>query len=434
MTSRAESSVFWPGITPAISAIRASCQQCNRAAPSNPSAPPTALMNAEYPFQCICADYFRYEGCNYLVIVDRYSNWPIVERANDGARGLIDCLRRTFVTFGIPDELSSDGGPEFTSTATRAFLKDWGVNHRLSSVAFPHSNCRAEVGVKTVKRLLMDNTNLDGSLETDLFQRAILQYRNTPDRDTKLSPAMCVFGRPIRDFIPIPPGRYKPHSTWRETLLAREEALRNRHMLSAERLSEHTKRLPQLSVGDHVRIQNQVGQNPLKWDKTGVIIEVRQFDQYVIKVDGSGRVTLRNRKFLKKYVPVYPNPPPITVDKAGITHWPTLPNHTTKEKVAYQTPPNRPTDKQASQQPQVGSPMENPPYVHVTPGHDSQEDRPQPRPADTPPTIAEPLVNPDPPTSAPANHPPPPEVPPPSTPRRSSRHVRKPKWHKDFDM
>ena len=39
-------------------------------------------------------------------------------------------------------------------------------------------------------------------------------------------------------------------------------------------------------------------------DKTGTIIEVRQFDQYAIKVDGSGWVTLQNRKFLSKYLPV----------------------------------------------------------------------------------------------------------------------------------
>ncbi len=89
-------------------------------------------------------------------------------------------------------------------------------------------------------------------------------------------------------------------------MTAREEALRNRHMRAHERWSEHTKRLPPLQVGDHVRLQNQIGNFPKKWDKTGTIIEVRQFDQYAIKVDGSGRVTLRNRKFLRKYLPVIP--------------------------------------------------------------------------------------------------------------------------------
>ena len=34
-------------------------------------------------------------------------------------------------------------------------------------------------------------------LNTNKFQRAILQYRNAPDQDTKLSPAMILFKRPI---------------------------------------------------------------------------------------------------------------------------------------------------------------------------------------------------------------------------------------------
>ncbi|ELT96981.1 hypothetical protein CAPTEDRAFT_217178 [Capitella teleta] len=104
---------------------------------------------------------------------------------------------------------------------------------------------------------------------------------------------------------PVPVGE-PPHITWQETLALREGALRNRHMRGAEQWSEHTKRLPPLVVGDHVRLQNQVGLNPKKWDYTGVVVEVRQFDQYVIRVDGSGRVTLRNRRFLRKYEPYNP--------------------------------------------------------------------------------------------------------------------------------
>ncbi len=72
----------------------------------------------------------------------------------------------------------------------------------------------------------------------------------------------------------------------------------------AEKWTEHTKRLPPLKIGNHVRIQNQTGPQPNRWHKTGVVVEVRQFDQYVVQVDGSGRVTLRNRKFLRLYEPM----------------------------------------------------------------------------------------------------------------------------------
>ena len=48
-------------------------------------------------------------------------------------------------------------------------------------------------------------------------------------------------------------------------------------------------------------IQNQSGRFPKKWDKSGMIVEVKGHDQYVVKVAGSGRLTLRNRRFLRRY-------------------------------------------------------------------------------------------------------------------------------------
>ena len=122
MLARAESSVFWPGITSDIQQTRSRCNQCHQNAPSNPNAPPIAPISPAYPFQCLCADYFTYKGVSYLVIVDRYSNWPIVEKATDGANGLVKLLKNTFTTFGAPEELASDGGPEFTASESRKCL------------------------------------------------------------------------------------------------------------------------------------------------------------------------------------------------------------------------------------------------------------------------------------------------------------------------
>ena len=136
-------------------------------APSQPSAPLFPPTTPVYPFQSICADFFQHKDFNYLIMVDRYSNRPIIERGHDGSKGLIDCLQCTFATFGIPDKCATDGGPEFTAATTQQFLKEWGVHHRLSSIAFPHSNCRAEIGVKTVKQLITNNTDSHGSLDTN---------------------------------------------------------------------------------------------------------------------------------------------------------------------------------------------------------------------------------------------------------------------------
>ena len=122
------------------------------------------------------------------LFVSVYWLWSSLASSREGAKGLIHTLRDTFATYGTPDSITSDGGPEFVSHITRAFLKDWNVRHRISSAYHPHANCRAEVGVKSMKRLIAGNTGPGGTL-TDSFHKAMLTYRNNPDPETKSSPA-----------------------------------------------------------------------------------------------------------------------------------------------------------------------------------------------------------------------------------------------------
>lgn len=156
--------------------------------------------------------------------------------------------------------------------------------------------------MKTAKRLLMSNARPTGSLDHDRFLRAILQLRNTPDPDSNLSPAQIIFGRPLRDSLSFF-NRLEKFSNlhirplWRQAWAAKEEALRTCITRTTESLKAHSRPLRPLSLGERVFLQNQQGPNPTKWDRSGVVVESAGHNQCRVKVDGSGRITLRNQAY-----------------------------------------------------------------------------------------------------------------------------------------
>ena len=255
MEQRARAIVYWPGMSTDIRTTRASCADCNRNAPSQAATPPILSSPPSTPFEAVFADFFDYRGLHYLVVGDRLSGWVEVLSSTAGTTlgGSAD-LRSFFATFGVPEELSSDCGPEFLAGYTDDFLRLWGVRHRVSSVTFPQSNGRAEVAVKTTKRLLLSNTGPTGSLDHDCFLRAILQLRNTPDPDCNLSPAQIIFGRPLRDTLSFV-NRLEKFSNpnirplWRQAWAAKEDALRTRITRTTESLQVRSRPLRLLVLG-----------------------------------------------------------------------------------------------------------------------------------------------------------------------------------------
>merc|ERR1712082_16725 len=230
MNLRAQDSVWWPGCSRDIEAVRGGCMTCARNAPSQSATPPITPPVPQYPFQYVSSDYFAYAGVNYLVFVDRYSGWPSVYRCKDGtAAELVKVLREYFCTWGALEELATDGGATYMAASTQRFLADWVVRHRVSSAYNPHSNLRAESAVKTVKRLIARNVDPRRTLDTDALAMALLQHRNTPDRDTGRSPAQVLFSRKLQDAIPVRPEDLKLRPEWVLTSEARERALARRH-------------------------------------------------------------------------------------------------------------------------------------------------------------------------------------------------------------
>ena len=178
-----------------------------------------------------------------------------------------------------------------------------------------------------------------------MFYRALMTYRNTADRDTGLSPAETLYGRPLKDFLPYTPRgaveqrrRIPMQRTWTDLMTHRETALAARSTRDHEKWSATTKSLPPLRIGDHVFLQNQSGNYPKRWDKRGVVIEVLQNHQYRLRVDGSRRVTLRNRQFLRRFQameakPFVAQPPPIGIAVSPVRYIETTATTSSRQQV-----------------------------------------------------------------------------------------------------
>ena len=146
-----------------------------------------------------------------------------------------------------------------------------------------------------MKRILRNNLSADGSLNNNNFLAAILQYRNTPLPDINLSPAQILFHRQLCDTIPTHRSQYQLHKEWVVAANEREKIFSQSNKTTIDRYNQHTKPLKELTVGTNVLIQDK----NKKWKRQGVIVECLPYRQYRVKVKGSGRLTLQNRRFLR---------------------------------------------------------------------------------------------------------------------------------------
>jgi len=96
----------------------------------------------------------------------------------------IRALRSLFATFGLPQQVVSDNGPQFTSEFA-LFLKHNGVKHIRSFPYHPSTNGLAERFVRTLKRAMRSS---DFKEPHQKLMNFLLCYRTTPHTTTNVMP------------------------------------------------------------------------------------------------------------------------------------------------------------------------------------------------------------------------------------------------------
>ena len=208
---RARQLFYWPGIGADIKSQVEACEQCQRYQASQQREEQVSLAKPTRPFEMASADFFTYNSQDFLVYADRYSGWSIVVqfRTSPTSASLIKEMVKIFRDTGVPVELASDGGLQFTSAEFRQFCDEWGIEQRISSPHYPQSNGHAEAAVKAMKTMIKKYS--EGGKFDDLgFQEAVLEWRNTPHKRDGRSPAQMIFGRPMRTRLPSHSFAFKP--------------------------------------------------------------------------------------------------------------------------------------------------------------------------------------------------------------------------------
>ena len=150
--TRARQSLFWPLINSEIENMIKNCPTRLTFCNWQPSEPTIKHPVPEEPWNKLAADLFWLHVHYYLLVVDYNSKFVAVENLkNSQSLTVINKRKKIFWQYGIPKELITDNGSEFTSHHFKKISKSWGFKHQTMSPHYHQSNGLVERSIQTVK-------------------------------------------------------------------------------------------------------------------------------------------------------------------------------------------------------------------------------------------------------------------------------------------
>ena len=275
MKQLARTLVWWPGIDQDIEKAVKACPECQFHLSSPAEAPLLPWTWPSRPWSRVHIDFMGpFQGHMVLVLVDAHSKWIEAHVMSAITSTLtIQCLRRIFATFGLPEVIVTDNGPSLVSEEFEAWLKRNGIRHKTSPPYHPATNGLAERAVQTVKRGVKKMKS--GTL-SDKIARFLFAYRNTPHSTTGVSPAELLMGRKLRSPLDL----LKPDLHFR--VEGRQEKQKQYHDKSSRQRS--------FAIGDLVFVNNFSRSSADLWLPGQVIVatgprafQVKIFDGRIVR-------------------------------------------------------------------------------------------------------------------------------------------------------
>ena len=273
MKAIARSYMWWPGLDREIEQTAKGCQPCQAVKRAPPKSPLHPWVWPDKPWQRVHLDFAGpFQGSMFLVAVDAFSKWPEVRAmTSTTVSATLDVLREWFCSNGIPEQLVTDNGPQFTADAFQHFTQMNGIRHTRSAPYHPASNGLAERFVQSFKMSLKASVN-DGRSLTQRLSSFLLTYRTTAHATTGVPPCKLLTGREFRT---------------RLSLLRPDVNKSVRDRQTSQKVSHDRRaRARSFVVGDRVLARN-LRPGP-DWIR-GTIVEVLGPVTYIVEVDGGQR-------------------------------------------------------------------------------------------------------------------------------------------------
>ena len=206
------------------------------------------------PWQKIGLDLFEFNSNQYLIAVDYYSRWIEVEKLHvANSRTVIEKLKEMFARWGLPEEIRSDNGPQFSSEEFSSFCKSNDIGLSSSSPYMAQTNGAAERAVQTAKRLL----------KSDDPTAALMEYRSTPLQTIGYSPSQLIMGRIIKTRLPRPDNALQPRWPDHQVVREKDSGAKQKNATNYNRI-HGARELKPIPEGSHVRIrQEKKWSNPI---------------------------------------------------------------------------------------------------------------------------------------------------------------------------